>query len=299
MACVISVADYGSQIWGMNQKGKTTTKALQSIQNSAIKKILGVFRTAPTLPCEVEANLPPPPLRVERTCRMYALRLKKLQRSHPVRSLDALEGLGLEMPTSDIQPTTRLQRLKALQTDTLPDPQPLHPPWENRSSQITNLVHSKAKASINQHIQTKWISLLQGTRPSTTNRRSYTRIFPWTLQKSQVSGPRAITSAFYQLKLGHGYLKSYLHRLDKTSNDKCRCGAPETAEHLLLNCSDYNQERQALRKALRHLKLPLSLPLLFTKEGTKDTLDFIQKTGIATRKWHLQRREEEEEEENV
>ena len=40
-------------------------------------------------------------------------------------------------------------------------------------------------------------------------------------------------------------------------------------------------------------RLNLNL-LLHTKTGIEKTLDFLKETGIATRKWHLQRKEQEE-----
>jgi hypothetical protein len=44
--------------------------------------------------------------------------------------------------------------------------------------------------------------------------------------------------------------------------------------------------------------IALSLPvLLHTGIGIEKTIAFLKSTGIATRKWHLQRREEDEEEE--
>lgn len=70
--------------------------------------------------------------------------------------------------------------------------------------------------------------------------------------------PREIASAFYQLKIGHGYIKSYLDKLGHASNDKCRCGAKETAEHLLLSCPETGTARKYVGDSLR-LKTPLSL----------------------------------------
>ena len=42
------------------------------------------------------------------------------------------------------------------------------------------------------------------------------------------------------LKLGHGYLESYLKRIDKTFTDLFRCGTKETADHLLLSYPNYS-----------------------------------------------------------
>lgn len=103
-------------------------------------------------------------------------------------------------------------------------------------------------------------------------------------------------SALYQSKLGHGYLKSYLYRIGRTSNDRCRCGQRETAEHLLLGCREYTRERQYLQQGLKDQRLTLTL-ILHTKEGIAHALEYIKKTGIATRKWHLTRNEDGDEEE--
>ena len=39
-------------------------KPLQALQNLALRKILGVFKTAPIIPMEVEAALQPPSVRL-------------------------------------------------------------------------------------------------------------------------------------------------------------------------------------------------------------------------------------------
>jgi hypothetical protein len=58
LACVISIADYGSIIWWKGQK--SLIKPLQAIQNTACLRILGTFKTALILAREIEAALLPP-----------------------------------------------------------------------------------------------------------------------------------------------------------------------------------------------------------------------------------------------
>ena len=58
LACVTSVADYGSPIWWRGQA--QFERPLQALQNLALRKILGVFKTAPIVPMEVEAALSAP-----------------------------------------------------------------------------------------------------------------------------------------------------------------------------------------------------------------------------------------------
>ncbi|KAH7556274.1 hypothetical protein BM1_05708 [Bipolaris maydis] len=118
---------------------------------------------------------------------------------------------------------------------------------------------------------------------------SYGAIFDLKL-KNQLAIPRGtkrdILSSFYSLKIGHGYFNSYLKRVKRRECDLCRCGKPQTAEHLLRYCGFYSVERNQLKKTLNQkiLKLPR---LLHTTSGIEATLAFITSTRIGTRKWHL------------
>ena len=82
LACVTSVADYGCQIWWRGQA--QFKRPLQALQNLGLRKILGVFKTAPTIPMEVEAALPPPSIRLSTSIRKYAFRALKLSPEHPI-----------------------------------------------------------------------------------------------------------------------------------------------------------------------------------------------------------------------
>src|SRR5690606_26228260 len=56
-SCVVSVADYRSEVWW---KGQThLANKLQLLQNSATRSILGAFRTSPTTALDAEAGLLP------------------------------------------------------------------------------------------------------------------------------------------------------------------------------------------------------------------------------------------------
>jgi RNase H len=136
------------------------------------------------------------------------------------------------------------------------------------------------------------------------SQESYSNIFPWHISKRinlPLGTTRALASSFFQLKIGHGYLKSYLYRLNITSNNKCRCisNEKETTLHLLLYCKKYNLERKALFKRIKEKieirDFNLSV-LLQTKVGISEVLVFLKETNICTRKWHLERLEEEEQE---
>ena len=141
--------------------------------------------------------------------------------------------------------------------------------------------------------------LEQYSKQPSTNLATYRRIYPWQ-PKTKLQLPkgttREVASSFYQLKLGHGYLRLYLYKLGHVESSICRCGVLETAEHLLLSCRepDLVQPRAKLRDELQGARLSLPL-LLHTKIGIEKTLVFLKETSICTRRRYIQRRLEEEE----
>lgn len=141
----------------------------------------------------------------------------------------------------------------------------------------------------------EWANYLNSAKPT-----SYIKRFKWNISSKMtipIDTKRELASAFYQLKFGHGYIKSYLYRLNHVGNNKCSCGVKETPDHLLLSCINLKEAREELKNQLNN-NLNLRL-LLHTKIGIVYTLQFIHKTRIATRGWHLERLEREEEVEEV
>jgi ribonuclease HI len=115
-------------------------------------------------------------------------------------------------------------------------------------------------------------------------------------------------STIIQLKLGHGYFKSYLFNININESNKCyTCKTKENPAHLILYCKNYNDIRNHLKKKYDLNGLNLNLNQIFnTKKGMKFLIEYIQETNIATREWRLNRdlieleeNEEEEEEEEI
>ena len=95
-------------------------------------------------------------------------------------------------------------------------------------------------------------------------------------------------SAFMQLKLGHGYFRSYLVRLSNCSSNRCfTCGTKEDPEHLILHYKNTKQIREELRKEFDIKEFSLK-NLFNTKIGQEFLFKFIEKTQIGTRNWLLQ-----------
>jgi hypothetical protein len=83
IACIVSIADYGVLIWWNKQK--FLLEKYQKLQNNAMKKILGVFKTSSIVAMELETALSPPKIRFNRICQNYALRILQMPKNHPIR----------------------------------------------------------------------------------------------------------------------------------------------------------------------------------------------------------------------
>ena len=105
-------------------------------------------------------------------------------------------------------------------------------------------------------------------------------------------------ATFVQMKIGHSYFKSYLYRLPKYGDKKCRgfYTKDQTPEHLLTACQFFKEEQKAVKDQLKKANLPLTAKSLFsTNEGIKATLAFLKETKVATRKWLLGEENSEDE----
>ena len=99
---------------------------------------------------------------------------------------------------------------------------------------------------------------------------------------------KQIFSSFFQLKIGHGYFKSYLNRASDSYPNVCFIyNIKENPEHLLLHCKRYSSIRNKLKKKKQLNQL--SLKILFSLKQEQDfLLKYIEQTGIAIKKNLLQ-----------
>ena len=103
-------------------------------------------------------------------------------------------------------------------------------------------------------------------------------------KNTSVRCARLIFSTLQQLTFGHGYFRIYTGPINQESRLCRACHRPETPKHLLMECRNNNSERHELRKNLGSFELPT---LLTTKKDIENTIQYLQKTRIATRKWIL------------
>lgn len=104
---------------------------------------------------------------------------------------------------------------------------------------------------------------------------------------------KLVFSTILQMKIGHGYFRSFQRKLsiwmnnDKFSDNLCtgNCREIQTPEHLILHCQNYGTQINELKNSLNS---PVNFQILMnTKNGLKNLVKFLQLTKIATRKWLL------------
>jgi ribonuclease HI/exonuclease III len=120
IACIISIADYGIQVWWKPGLPQSMIGKYQKLQNLAVRHMLGAFKGSPQKALEVEAAIMPPEIRFERLCNRYALRMLYFNKKHPIIELGLSEAqdelyteerVRLHSLTKWIKPITQLLAL--------------------------------------------------------------------------------------------------------------------------------------------------------------------------------------------
>ena len=132
--------------------------------------------------------------------------------------------------------------------------------------------------------QQVWKTCTTGFSYTTTARTQPLWVPTWKPSKL-ISTKRTIASTIHQLRLGHGYFKSYLIRLPNYNSTRCQCSEPrQTVKHLLLGCPIYSRERE--RAGIQRDQTVESL--LFTPRGTDILTTFLLETEVGSRRLVLQ-----------
>src|SRR5436189_922753 len=76
IAYIVSIADFGVPIWWNNQK--FLLDKYQKLQNLALRRILGAFKTSPIITMELEAAISSPKVRFNKICMNYSIRIMQL-----------------------------------------------------------------------------------------------------------------------------------------------------------------------------------------------------------------------------
>lgn len=132
-ACVTPIMDYASTVWHNPLKDKRHLRVLDTVQRSALIRILSAFRTVATATVEVETYTLPTHLRLKQRAQRVIVNLCTLPRDHPIqdvisRARRRRDNVGSQprFPLAESMKTMRLEQLDGLETI---DPKPMAP-WK-------------------------------------------------------------------------------------------------------------------------------------------------------------------------
>jgi len=149
--------------------------------------------------------------------------------------------------------------------------------------------HGLLNREINKKTNILWNQLVQKEKLGKEYSKTFIPTPGFKGYKEFKASSRATTSAFFQLKLGHGYNASYFHRFKILEASHCfyGCSSYQTPSHLLLDCSNNLEARKKLLQELEHQRPTLN-QLFSTAKGRRLILDLIKATRISTRSWFLE-----------
>ena len=177
ISCIIPIMDFGSEVWWSGQK--VYANQLQSVQNIAMRKILGAFKTSPVDAMEVESSLLPRDIRLNNNCTTYTIRSITLPASHPIRQRTSATfppeyptGVALShIRASDWHQTSKhhsqLWQIQHKLANTLPMNPPvesisvtLDPPWKPPTDpRISITIHPHGREAASEYHQEQLQSL--------------------------------------------------------------------------------------------------------------------------------------------
>ena len=133
---------------------------------------------------------------------------------------------------------------------------------ETISIQKTFVSKTEAKTIIKRHC----LSLWDDEYKSTTKGTQYKIFQPSIFQYPASCCNRIASSIIFRLRSGHCQLNNHLYRIGSKKSPNCNyCLVPETVEHFLLSCPQYNTQRSHLVQSARQLNVPLTLHSLLTE----------------------------------
>ncbi|GAA93218.1 reverse transcriptase [Aspergillus luchuensis IFO 4308] len=151
-ACVTPILDYASTVWHNPLRDKIHLRLLETVQRTALIRILSAFRTVSTAALEVESYILPTHLRLKQRGQIVAARFSTLPDDHPVHGVisrakerSTYIGSGARFPLAETMRTMDLGRLQVLETI---DPKP-HAPWRSQPFTEIEIEPDREKAQAN------------------------------------------------------------------------------------------------------------------------------------------------------
>ena len=114
----------------------------------------------------------------------------------------------------------------------------------------TQPITENTTATIKKRIRDETIKTWQ-SEWDTSEREGVTRTFFRNISKRKQLVNPGISHNTAQNLIGHGRIKSTLHRLKLSESDQCRCDQLDTVEHIVYHCKEDEAERKELQAKIR------------------------------------------------
>jgi hypothetical protein len=288
-AVVTPVITYGAGIWyspqGTETARKSTGKQLETLQNQGLRRILGAYKAVSSAVLEKEADIPP----IEAT--LSKVVANSLKRRHQTKGgqvvTKACEAIRNHNPAG-----TRAQRKRKkvtpyeaktkwlrksipedtwnreiLQRPTTSNDMPKPTTWKEAVAKITGTCWDK-----------KWTAYLSAI-PADRVKSPSQLVTDWKRSQLHKGLSKPMSSLITQIRTEKIGLNAFLaDRRVPGYTATCPCGWPrQTAKHILMNCTDYEERRPSLFRAAgtRDYK-----EMTATTRGVKAAAQWLYGTGL-------------------
>src|SRR5215469_6768436 len=160
--------------------------------------------------------------------------------------------------------------------------------WVEPAPSLLGTSISFLNRKLREKVLSDWSKIWQSQK--TSQGRDYKQFdMQPSLRVNQIKLKKLTWSTMVQLKLAHGYFRSYLTRLpdyDSKICPNCDSNQSETPHHLIFDCSSQSTTRKRTIQRLDIQDQNLC-SIFLTKRGQDQLIKFLEESKIATRKWLL------------
>jgi hypothetical protein len=143
LQAILPILTYASPVWFNRIRQKGLVEKIQKVQNIALRKITGAFRTTNIQAMESIISIPPVIATLTKLNYQYSTRIRSLGMNHPVIARLPLwaKGYGEIIPPLPPSDNTNLGRLGAIGDPNAPSDQlpTMYFPWESHLSSMENI----------------------------------------------------------------------------------------------------------------------------------------------------------------
>ena len=272
VACVRPIVEYGIEVWH-HKILKDEVHKLDVMQNMALRRIMGAYRTTPINVLQKEAGIMPYGIRIDFMARRKAARLyHNLSETNPVG-----KHLVQHVTESPLGKLTMMYNQVANLKDQLERIDPVseqHLPKSNASLHESAVIASRKRALdewqaqyLQERLKGKWYHNI------TADTKCIDKITKMKNGEIMKKFNRRIVSTITQYRTNHGNFGAWFKRfrIEKESYN-CKCGELETVKHILVDCPLLETIRVGLRRVSPEMDMPT---LLNSLTGLQEIASFI------------------------